>query len=129
MNHLYEVATGRLRSSTILDIPDIPDGMAVKVSNLTGIWNVSELDFEPKPVKRIITKLDFIGRFTDPELEAIISKSKEANTIGDKVGVFLKKLDVAQDVDLDDARLNAGVNGMETLGLIGAGRAAVILNG
>lgn len=129
MNHLYEIATGQLVSSTVLDISDIPQGMAVKVSSLTGIWNTSTLDFDPRPVKRIITKLDFIGRFTDDELEAIISKSKEVSTHGDKVGVFLKKLDVAEDVDLGDVRLSAGVNGMETLSLIASGRAAEILNG
>lgn len=127
MNHLYETATGRLISSTVLDIPDIPQDMAVKVSSNTGIWNTSTLDFDPIPENRTISKLDFIGRFTDPELEAIISKSKEANSVGDKVGVFLKKLDVAENVDLDDPRLSTGVEGMETLGLIGIGRAAEIL--
>jgi len=129
MNHLYEIATGRLISSTILDIPDIPTGMAVKVSVLTGIWNESTLDFDPVPVKRVIEKIDFIDLFTDSEMESIISKSKESNNAGDKVGVFLEKLNAAPNVDLDSARTIAAVNGMETLGLIASGRAVVILNG
>jgi len=129
MNHLYEIATGKLISSTSLSIPDIPAGMAVKVSSLTGIWNTTTLDFDPFPEKRVITKLDFIELFTDSELEAIISKSKESNTAGNKVSVFITKLELAGSVDLKSDRMNTAVNGMESLGLIAVGRATVILNG
>jgi len=129
MNHLYDMATGRLISSGSEPILDIAPGRAVKASDLTGIWNESTLDFDPAPVKRMVTKLEFMERFTDTELEAITSMSKKDTGVGNKVSVFMKKLDLADQIDLDDARLQAGVNGMESLGLIGAGRAAVILNG
>jgi len=129
MNHLYDTATGRLISSTILDIPDIPDGMSVKVSELTGIWNETTLDFDPMPINRVIEKIDFLDLFTPAEMEGIIAKSKESNSAGNKVGVFLEQLNAAPSVDLDSSRSIKAVNGMETLGLIGAGRAAVILNG
>lgn len=127
MNHVYEIATGRLISSTILPHPDPRTGEAVKVSSLTGIWNTSTLDFDPIPPSRIVEKIDFIDLFTDSEMEAIISKSKENNNAGNKVGVFLEKLNAAPNVDLDSDRTTNAVNGMETLELIASGRAAEIL--
>jgi len=125
MNHLVEIATGRLLSSSILSITTaagnevitLPDG------DERGIWNTGTKIFDTRPEQRIIDKLEFLDLFTDSELEAIIGSSNS------KVRVFIKKLELAQTVDLKSARMITAVNGMETLGMIGSGRAAVILNG
>lgn len=132
MNHLYEIANGRLVSSTSLPIPSPPGGMAVVTlpdGDEVGIWNTSTLVFDPQSANMRRTKLEFLELFTDIELEDIIAKSKENTTAGHKVGVFIKKLDLAENIDLDDTRMITAVNGMESLGLIAQGRAAVILNG
>lgn len=123
MNHLYEIATGRIVSSTSLPIPVIPDGMAVKASELTGMWNETLLDFEPRPVSKKESRLDFIDRFTDDEMELIMNAERTNN----KIAVFLQKLNLANEVDRESARTINAVNGLESLGIINAGRAAVIL--
>lgn len=74
----------------------------------------------PAPV-RVISRLEFAERFTDAELEAVLSSNNG------KVRVFLKKLDFVGSVDLDKPSVVAGVNFLEQSGLIGAGRAAEIL--
>lgn len=125
MNHLYETATGKLISSTALDIDNIPAGMAVKVSNLKGTWNTSTLDFDPIPVKKIVDRFDFMELFTDAELIAILDAAK----VNTAVEVFVKKLDLAPRVDLDSSNVVNGLASLEAAGLIAVGRASEIRNG
>lgn len=127
MNHLYDIATGRLLSSTALDIPNIPQGMAVKASDKTGVWDAEALDFAPIPEQHVISKLDFLDKFADSELEDIIAESNKDTGRGRKVAVFIKRLDLADNIDIKKPRTIESVNGLETLSLIGAGRAAEIL--
>lgn len=68
-----------------------------------------------------LTKLQFLRRFTASERVAIRASS---NPI---IIDFMSLLDLALDVRLDDPDTIAGVNYLETLELIGAGRAAEIL--
>lgn len=130
MNHVYEVSTGRLHSSTVLPVTNLdakyvvvalPDGDEV------GIWNTSSWSFDPRPPSKKITKIQFLELFADSELEAIVAKSKENTAQGDKVGVFLRRLDARESIDLADSRMITAVNGMEALGLIAVDRAAEIL--
>lgn len=126
MNHLYEIATGKLISSTSLPIDTVPDGMAVKTTTNTGIWNTDTLDFDPIPEKKpAITRLEFMDLFTDAELAGILTAAKSNVS----VEVFVKKLDAASEIKLDDPRTIAGVQLLEAASLIDAGRAAEILNG
>lgn len=127
MNHIYEVSTGGLISSTILPVTDLKEGHAVKASDKTGVWDTDLLDFVPRPENKVISKLDFLDLFTDDELEAIIAKSKENSSVGHKVSVFIQRLELSETVDLKSDRANTAVNGMEELGLIAPGRAAEIL--
>lgn len=127
MNHLYEIATGRHESSTVLDIPDVKEGMAVKASDKKGIWSAELLDFVPLPIVRVISKLEFLDKFADAELENIIAEAAKDTARGRKVGVFLKRLDLAESIDLADLRTIAAVNGLESLGLVADAEA--VLNG
>jgi len=125
MNFLYDIASGDLRGESGADI-DIPAGMAVKVlpqSDNAGLWNSSTLSFDARPAKKIESRLDFLDRFTDPEMEGIMGAERTNN----KIAVFLKKLDVAGEIDRDSQRTINAVSGLESLGLINIGRAAEIL--
>ncbi len=125
MNHLYEVETGRLLSSTVLGIVEMAEGRAVKVSENTGAWNEETLDFEPIPVKNVIDKLEFLDRFTDVELSAILDLAETNSALK----VFIKKLDLANSVDFASENTIKGLAKLEEFGLIGAGRAEAITNG
>lgn len=72
---------------------------------------------------RPISKLAFMERFTDEELAAIYAAAKTDV----RVEVWMDKLKLAGEVDLNDPRTQAGVRALEALGLIAEGRAAEIL--
>ena len=71
----------------------------------------------------IVTKLAFLNRFTVDETAAILSASDSTPAIR----VYLFKLQVAADIDLCNPDTIAGVQQLETAGLIAANRAAEIL--
>lgn len=125
MNHLYEIATGRLVSSTKLDIDEIPAGMAVKQSNKKGIWNTETLDFDPIPEKKVVEKLEFLDMFTDSELAGILAAAK--NDVS--VELFIKKLDLADRINIKSEKVKAALSAMESAGLLASGRADDITNG
>lgn len=123
MNHVYETSTGKLISSTTLEVKGLRVGLAVKESDKSGTWNASALDFDPRPVTNTISKNAFVGRFTDEESEALLTASK----INNNISMFIQKIDFMGTVDMLSPNLIAAVNRMETEGIIGAGRAAEIL--
>ena len=123
MNHVYETSTGKLISSTTLEVKGLRAGLAVKESDKSGTWNTNALDFDPLPMTNTIPKDAFVSRFTDAETEALLVASKSNNN----VAMFIQKIDFIGRVDLSSANLIAAVNRMETEGIIGPGRAAEIL--
>jgi hypothetical protein len=87
----------------------------------------------PLPVvqgPRRLSKLDYMNRFHDDELAAIYSAAKAVI----QVEVWLAKFNAATPeldgtaIDLDDPRTIKGLHDLEAAQLIGAGRAAEILN-
>jgi hypothetical protein len=88
----------------------------------------------PAPT-RWITKLAFHDRFTDTEL-VLIDLASIDNPAADiavrqqsaGLRVSLKKVDMATYIDLDRADTRAGVQALETAGLLAAGRALEILD-
>ena len=68
-----------------------------------------------------LTQLAFLRRFTAAERIAIRA------SVDLVVQDFLHLLGLAQEIRLDDADTVAGVNYLETLGLLADGRAAVVL--
>lgn len=68
-----------------------------------------------------LTQLAFLRRFTAEE--RIASRASADPVVQD----FLHLLGLAQEIRLDDADTVAGVNYLESLGLLAAGRAAAVL--
>lgn len=88
----------------------------------TYTWSSESCSFELVP-KRIITKLEYMNRFTDTELATIYTMAKTSIAIE----IWLEKFKLASDINLDDTRVIGGLQALEQFGLIGAGRAAEIL--
>ena len=72
-----------------------------------------------------ISKLAYMERFSDAELGAIHSAAK----VSSAVEVWLEKFKLAEFIDLADPRTLAGLQALESNGLIGAGRAMEVLHG
>jgi len=75
------------------------------------------------PAPKVITKLAFMNLFTDAELVTIYTAAKSSVAIE----VWIKKLEAAKDVTLNNQATIDGVNALEAAKLIGVGRAARIL--
>lgn len=133
---VYEIATGRLVSIT--DDPQfvanpLPAGLAVKTVNdppAGYIWDELSLDYVAPPAPRIIAKFEFIQRFTQAEQKEIFGFSfgnSYTSAQQKNMATLMRFLDFVDLIDLDDATVQSGVQYFETVGAIGAGRAAVIL--
>ena len=131
MHHWYQDSDGKYlgQSDLMKNFPDpLPEGtktVDILPKELReGIWNTVTRTFDPRPNVRNIDKLDFLDLFTAAELEGILSSSNI------KVKVFVKKLEMAPNtIRLTSQRMITAVNGLESLGIIAAGRASEILNG
>ena len=77
---------------------------------------------------RHITKLAFLSRFTDAEAIQIDLASIGATVPAASMRRYLNKVNVATFIDLDNAETRAGVEALESSGLIAAGRATEILD-
>jgi hypothetical protein len=75
------------------------------------------------PSVRILTKLAYMNRFTDSELAAIYTAAK-SNV---QVEVWLDKFKLAEEINLDDPSTIAGLQALESAGLLATGRSAEIL--
>jgi hypothetical protein len=73
---------------------------------------------------RVMTKLEFLRRFTQDERVAIRTVAKSNVQLED----YMAMIDLAQDIDTADADTKAGVQMLEYVGLIAEGRAAEILS-
>jgi hypothetical protein len=89
----------------------------------TYTWSKESCSFELIP-KRVITKLDYMNRFTDTELATIYTVAKTNVAIE----VWLEKFKLSAEINLDDPRTIGGVQALEQFGLIGVGRATEILS-
>ena len=74
------------------------------------------------PVVRIVTKREYLGRFTQAERVAIRTAAKSSVELED----YLALLEISEEIDLDDEDLIAGLTTLEAAGLIAEGRAAEI---
>lgn len=88
----------------------------------TYTWVAESCSFQLLP-KRVISKLEYMNKFTDEELAAIYTLAKSNIAIE----IWLEKFKLAADINLDDPRTIVGVNALEYVGIIGAGRAQEIL--
>lgn len=74
---------------------------------------------------KIVTKLVFMNLFTEAELEVIYAGSKASVALE----VYLDKMKVADNVDLNDARTVAGLNKLVAAGILTAERVLAIRTG
>lgn len=123
MNRLHHIATGRLISSTILAIPNVPSDRAVKFVVGEGIWNETTLEFDEIPPPTLIDRSDFMSLFLDDELDKIL----DAENTDKHVRRLLKNLDLCGFVNLESTKVRQGVKYMEAMGYIGVGRAEKVL--
>lgn len=73
---------------------------------------------------RVMTKLDFLRRFSAEERIAIRTVAKTNPVLED----YMAMIDLAQDIDTADTDTKTGVQMLESVGLIAAGRAQEILS-
>jgi hypothetical protein len=85
-----------------------------------------EGNYPAPPVAPVpLTHKQFMDKFTDSELAAIMTAAKSSI----ELELWFKRFEMAQDILLNDPQTISGVNALETAGLIATGRASEILNG
>jgi hypothetical protein len=72
-----------------------------------------------------LTHKQFMDRFTDSELAAMMTAAKSSI----ELELWFKRFEMAQEILLTDPQTISGVNTLETAKLIAVGRASEILNG
>lgn len=93
-------------------------------SLLNKIYVNGEFIQNTEPVIRtIVSKLEYMNRFSDSELELIYTAAKT----NIQVEVWLEKFKLAQQIDLTDPRIRSGLLALESAGLIAQGRSDEIL--
>ena len=81
---------------------------------------------KPEPVippQRTITKLEYLRRFTTEERVAIRAAAASNPVLDD----YLRLMELAQEINLDDPDTVAAVGMLEQAGLLATGRAAEVL--
>ncbi len=117
---LLEVSDFPLGPGDDYSVSEVPISKQELESQYT--WVKESLSFEIQQ-KRLITKLEYMNKFTDTELATIYTVAKTSIA----VEIWLEKFKLASDINLDDPRVVGGLQALEQFGLIGPGRAAEIL--
>lgn len=89
-----------------------------------NIWRYITAAAPVLPAIKQITRLQFLNRFTDTELDTIYTAAKTNVSLE----VMLDKFRAAEYIDLNDTQTIDGINILEAIGLISTGRAQVILS-
>lgn len=118
---------GRFTGEIAALFTEVPDGTGQNDTlNQDGTWTKWIAPPEPEPLPppavRILTKLEYMDRFTDLELAGIYTAAK--NVV--QVEIWLEKFKLATEVNLDDPRTLSGLQAMESAGLLEVGRASEI---
>ena len=124
MRYLITV-DGIPHTAILADTQEIADHCASIVGGTARLLGDTEIIEFPQsePIREVqLTKLQFLRRFTTAERIAIRASTNPV------IVDFMQLLDLAQDVRLDDQDTVAGVKYLESMTLIGNGRAAEILS-
>lgn len=112
-----------------------PDCTAVEQSGDIGVgWTYDNISFTPPaptpapaPDKRIAPNA-FNARFTAAEWAAIDAASQAQSTLGSAIRRQFMRMTCTQSIDMADWITYSGTHGLESAGLISAGRASEILD-
>jgi hypothetical protein len=120
----YQTLPERIRlndGSTRTSLNELSEAelIALGIEFIEGDYPVPPI--QPTP----LTHKQFMDRFTDTELAAIMTAAKSSI----ELELWFKRFEMAQDILLNDPQTISGVNALETAGLIAEGRATEILNG
>lgn len=128
--YTYNALTRQLLAIADTELPTPEDGSCTEFPGVSALelqsnytWDENSVTFVYRPNGRLISKLDYMNRFTDAELAQIYTAAKTTVAIE----IWLDKFKLAESIYLDDPRTISGVQTMELVGLIAPGRAAEIL--
>lgn len=122
----------QIHEGTVRDViesetdPDGINGAWVACGDASPGWLYDGATFAPPaPVvlPKILTKVQYLKRFTQAERIAIREAAKTSAVVND----YVQLLDASSDVDLADEDTVAGAQQLESAGLLAAGRAAEVL--
>jgi len=106
--------------------PDGINGEWIACGDASPGWLYDGSTFAPPaPVvlPKIISKVQYLKRFTQAERVAV----REAAKVSPIVDDYIRLMDAASDIDLADPDTVDGVNALEAAGLLAAGRSAEVL--
>lgn len=115
-------STNLIACGDYISITDIAIAANKKWNRLLSRWE--DDDRALPPLQRNIIKIDFVELFTDTEMEDLIDFARTNS----KAALFLRKLDSYDLIDLNNTKLQTAITAMETVGIIGTGRANEIIN-
>mgnify|MGYP000125491150 CR=1 FL=1 len=111
-----------------LDQPgELNIGIGWSWSQNGGFSAPANVPVQTQPSPKKITQLAFISRFTDAEAIALDLASIGATVEAASIRRYIQKINAATFIDLEREDTITGVNQLEAVGLIGAGRANAIL--
>ena len=134
---IYATTGGAFLALTDNHIDPLPDGYAAKSVGTVKPdldayqWDPATLGLVPRTPQRIVSKLVFITRFTDAERRDLFGfslNSTKTEIQRMRVAAFVWYLTFLDGINLDDASIVAGVNYLEAVAVLAAGRAAQILS-
>lgn len=122
--------------------PEVPDGYKLGDETLTvdaerkvvlATYDVvpktqEELEAEQQALGTRITKLAFLSRFTDAEAVALDLASIGATVEAATLRWYMAKVNAASFIDLSHNDTRLGVQALEPMGILAAGRASEILD-
>lgn len=130
---VYRTSDGGLVSVGSVVADPLPAGLEkVDVGNPPfGAWNTGTLSFDPYVApKRVVSRLEFRRLFTQAEREDIDDFRNSGLTVAQKktLASWLEDIKLADQIDLNDATLQQGLQWLEARGFLSAGRAQQIIN-
>lgn len=133
---IYQTATGELVSTTdslALIASPLPGGLSViEVANPASgwVWNPGTLNFIAPPSPRIISKTEFIERFTlaeKKELFGFMYGSSFTAAQQKNLASIMRYMDFIDSVNLDSTDIQTGVNYFVTVNILTAARRDAVL--
>ncbi|MEW6332086.1 MAG: hypothetical protein AB1560_11570 [Pseudomonadota bacterium] len=134
---IYQTTSGALVAIASQVTEPLPAGLAAKFIGAEAPdtdayqWDPSTLGLVSRAPPRLLAKHLFIARFTDQEQRELFGFSLDTTKTElqrKRVAAFIWLLTFLDVINLDAGNVMAGVNYLETAGILAAGRAAQILS-